>query len=226
MRLFDLGLTEYATASELQRQAALLVEDGGPESLFLLEHPPTITFGKNGGEEYLPFGREFFTSQGVQLIQSSRGGSITCHFPGQLVAYPIMRIDKRQGGLRRFFHDMEESVIRTLSVFGLNSERIPGKPGVWVQGKKICSTGIAVKRWISRHGLSLNIGNDLSLFELVTPCGLPGVRATSLQRELATAPVDMESVKQVFLEAFQEVFSISRFLSVAEQPDRQNVSSQ
>lgn len=211
MRLFDLGLAEYDAASELQRQAALLVENGGPESLFLLEHPPTITFGKNGGEEHLPFGREFFTSRGVQLVQSSRGGSITCHFPGQLVAYPIMRIDKRQGGLRRFFHDMEESVIRTLAAFGLDSQREPGKPGVWVQGKKICSTGIAVKRWISCHGLSLNIGKDLSLFELVTPCGLPGVRATSLQRELSTEDVDMESVKKAFRDAFQEVFAVSGF---------------
>ena len=133
MRLINLGLTDYEDALRLQSEAASLVADGGPESLFLLEHPPTITFGKNGGEEHLPLPAEFFENNGVKVIRSSRGGSITCHFPGQLVAYPVLRIDKRPGGLRRFFHATADIVIRTLSAFGPESRRIAGNPGAGVE---------------------------------------------------------------------------------------------
>ena len=208
MRILDLGLIAYTDARTLQEEAARRVLDSGEESLFLLEHPPVITFGRNGGEENLPLGREFFASRGVELIRSTRGGNITCHFPGQFVAYPIMRVDKRPGGLRRFFADLEETVIRTLACFGLKAARMDNRPGVWVQDRKICSIGIAVKHWVSSHGLSLNVGRDLSLFDLVVPCGLPGVTATSLHRELDRDAPDMAEVKSVFVREFGEVFRI------------------
>jgi lipoyl(octanoyl) transferase len=123
-----------------------------------------------------------------------------------MVAYPILRVDRRPGGLRLFFFDLEESVIRTLARFGLDSGRMHGRPGVWIKGRKICSTGIAVKRWITSHGLSLNVARDLALFSLVSPCGLPGVRATSLHRELRSAAIGMEKVKEVFAEEFCALF--------------------
>ena len=115
MRILDLGLIPYAEALALQEQAVHAVENGEEECLFVLEHPPVITFGRNGGKENLLMGADFLSANGVELVQSSRGGNITCHFPGQLVAYPIMRVDKRPGGLKRFFHDLEECVIRTLA---------------------------------------------------------------------------------------------------------------
>jgi lipoyl(octanoyl) transferase len=206
MRIVDLGLVSYSAALRAQDEAVLEARAGGGETLFLLEHPPVITFGRNGGEEHLPFGRAFFVERGVELARSARGGSVTCHFPGQLVAYPILRVDRRPGGLRRFFFDLEESVIRTLDRFGLDSGRMRGFPGVWVKGRKICSTGIAVKHWITSHGLSLNVAGDLSLFSLVSPCGLPGVRATSLHGELGDDAVGMERVKEVFAEEFRALF--------------------
>jgi len=199
---------DYASAQELQQAAACEAAKGGPETLFLLEHPPTITFGRNGGAEHLPFSPAFFAERGISLMQADRGGSITCHFPGQMVAYPVMRLDRRPGGLRRFFHDLEESVIRTLARFGLSASREPGRPGVWVQGRKICSTGIAVQRWISTHGLSLNLSTDLALFDLVSPCGLAGVRATSVQREHASADITMPMLKGVFIQEFCAVFGL------------------
>lgn len=208
MRILDLGLITYARARALQEQAASRVLDSGEESLFLLEHPPVITFGRNGGEENLPLGREFFASRGVEIVRSTRGGNITCHFPGQLVAYPIMRVDKRPGGLRRFFADLEETVIRTLTRFGVTAARMANRPGVWVEDRKICSVGIAVKHWVSTHGLSLNVGRDLSLFDLVAPCGLPGVKATSLHRETGDKAVDMNAVKSAFIREFSGVFGI------------------
>ena len=206
MRIFDLGLIAYADARTMQEQALRRVLDSGEESLFLLEHPPVITFGRNGGEENLHFDRSFFAARGVDIVASTRGGNITCHFPGQFVAYPIMRVDKRPGGLRRFFADLEEAVIRTLARFGLAAARMDNRPGVWVRDRKICSIGIAVKHWVTSHGLSLNVARDLSLFDLVTPCGLPGVQATSLHRELDDDSVDMAAVKAAFLHEFRELF--------------------
>lgn len=211
MRIVDLGLIAYAEAYAAQLEAARQVQAGGQECLFLLEHPPVITFGRNGGEENLPFDRDFFAARNVEVLRSTRGGNITCHFPGQLVAYPVMRLGRRPGGLRRFFSDMEETVIRVLARFGLTAHTMPGLPGVWVEGRKICSVGIAVKQWISSHGLSLNIARDLSLFDLVTPCGLSGVKATSLHRELGDDSVTMARVKDVFVEEFSAVFQGKTF---------------
>ncbi len=206
MRILDLGLTAYDAAKAMQDEARCRVLESGEESLFLLEHPPVITFGRNGGEENLSGGRAFFEARGVELVHSARGGNITCHFPGQLVVYPIMRLDRRPGGLRRFFTDLEETVIRTLARFGLKAARMDGRPGVWVEDRKICSIGIAVKQWVSSHGLSLNVARDLSLFDLVSPCGLPGVRATSLHRELGDDSISMAAVKKMFLQEFQNIF--------------------
>ena len=206
----DLGLVDYASAQELQQTAAFEAAGGGPETLFLLEHPPTITFGRNGGVEHLPFSPAFFAERGISLVQADRGGSITCHFPGQMVAYPVMRLDRRPGGLRRFFHDLEESVIRTLARFNLSAGREDGCLGVWTQGRKICSTGIAVKRWISTHGLSLNLSADLALFDLVSPCGLAGVQATSVHREHGNADITMPLLKDVFTQEFCTVFGLCK----------------
>lgn len=207
MNVVDLGLVGYQMALERQQAAVRAAQEGGPDTLFLLEHHPVITFGRNGGEENLPFDRAFFAARGVEIVRSSRGGNITCHFPGQLVAYPVLRIDGRPGGLRQLFHDLEESVIKTLSVFGLASGRVAGRPGVWVEGRKICSIGIAVERRVTSHGLAVNIFRDLNLFELVTPCGLAGIRATSLHRELNTETISMNAMKGAFATAFCEIFA-------------------
>ncbi len=205
MRLLDLGLVPYEQAVTLQEEAVADVYAGGAGRVFLLEHPPTITFGRNGGQENLPFPEAFFTAQGVTLAHTGRGGNITCHFPGQLVVYPIVKVDKRPGGLKHFFADLEEAVIRTQAVFGITAERSEGRPGVWIGNRKICSIGIAVKHWITSHGLALNVGADLSLFNQVTPCGLPGVTATSMALEL-NRPVPMPEVKAAFGREFLELF--------------------
>ncbi len=206
MNLLDMGLVPYEPALAMQESAVAEVYAGGRGRAFLLEHPPTITFGRNGGKENLPFPEAYFTAKGVTLSQTGRGGNITCHFPGQLVVYPVMKVDKRPGGLKRFFFDLEEAVIRTLAAFGIQAERSEGRPGVWIGNRKICSIGIAVKRWITSHGLALNVGADLSLFNEVTPCGLPGVTATSMEKELGR-PVAMAEVKAVFAREFLGLFA-------------------
>lgn len=204
MRVVDLGLISHGEAEALQKQTLLEVLDGGEETLFLLEHPPTITFGRNGGEEFLLAGADSLRTSGIAVVPTSRGGSITCHFPGQLVGYPVMRLSGRPGGLRGFFSDLEEAVIRVCAHFGVSAGRREGFPGVWTGGtRKICSIGIGVKKWVSYHGFALNVGPDLSLFSRITLCGLPDAEPTSLSRELNTDAIPMQEVKDVCAEQFR-----------------------
>lgn len=211
MKVRDLGLIPYRQAEARQLEAVRQVLEGGEEMLFLLEHPPVITVGRQGGLENLHASPEFLAAQGIELARVSRGGNITCHFPGQLVAYPVVRIARRPGGVRGFFQDLEEAVIRTLEGFGVAGGRWEGRPGVWVAGRKICSIGVAVRRWVTYHGLALNVGPDLSLFERITLCGLPDARPTSIHLELERIPgaalPSMDQVKHALAQAFRDRFA-------------------
>ena len=206
MYAFDLGRIAYQRAFKIQQQAQAFVLQGGDDILLLLEHPPTVTLGKNSGHENLPPNLAALWGSAVDVVHSTRGGNITCHFPGQLVAYPIINLKKRAGGLRAYVHDVEETAIRTVRHFGIEAVRNPGFPGVWVGNSKIASLGIAVQRHITLHGLAMNVDKDLSLFNIITPCGLDGVTATSVQRQQTGPPACMREVKIRFLEAFCQVF--------------------
>lgn len=210
MRIIDLGLVSYKDAEALQLETLKAVTAGEEENtVFLLEHPKVITLGRQGGAENLQVNESFLANQGIELAQTTRGGNITCHFPGQLVAYPIWRVEKRPGGMRAFFHDMEAAVINTCSHFGVKTMRRPGYPGVWVdEMRKICSMGIGVKRWVTYHGLALNVGRDVSLFNLITLCGISGAVPTSIS-EMAGRDIDMKEVKDVFSQEFRKAFADS-----------------
>lgn len=207
MQVVDLGLVSHAEADAVQMARLPLVAAGAEDTLFLLEHPKVITLGRNGGRENLLVGDDVLAREGVGLVQTGRGGNITCHFPGQLVAYPVFRIAGRRGGMRRFFFDLEEAVIRALARFGLAAGRAEGRPGVWIGPRKIASIGIGVRRWTSYHGVSLNVGRDLSLFRLITLCGLPDAEPTSLHRELGDESIPMQEVKHVCAQEFLAVFA-------------------
>jgi len=210
MNIVDLGLIGYKEAEALQLETLKAVTDRSKENtVYVLEHPKVITLGRQGGAENLHAGEEFLAEQGITLVQTTRGGNITCHFPGQLVAYPIWRVEKRPGGMRKFFHDMEEAVIQTCARFGVETIRRPGHPGVWVdESRKICSMGIGVRRWVTYHGLALNVGRDVSLFEMITLCGIQGARPTSLSAE-AGRDISIEEAKNVFAEEFRKAFADS-----------------
>ena len=209
MRVVDLGLISYAEAEKIQLETLNEVVNGAEETLFLLEHPPVITLGRNGGRENLHVSDEFLEQQGIELAHSSRGGNITCHFPGQLVAYPIFRVAKKPGGMRGLFTYLEEVVIRTCSHYGLPTTRQEGRPGVWIENRKICSIGIAMRKWTSYHGLAFNVLQDVDLFSLITLCGLADAEPTSLAHELGRKDLDMQEVKHVLREAFRTVFADS-----------------
>jgi len=201
----DLGLLPFDLALNNQVAAVDEVANGGPERLFLVEHPPVITLGRNSGREHLLVAPEILEQQGITLVQTSRGGSITCHYPGQLVAYPIFRMARRPGGLRGLVHDLEEAIIQALALFGLQARRSPGRPGVWIEERKIASIGLGLRKWVSYHGLALNLCQDTSLFDRITLCGLHGVRPTSVHVELHREQPDMREMKETLAGTIRDV---------------------
>ncbi len=206
--LIDLGLIRYAPALELQRRLhAQRVAGVIPDTLLLLEHPPVITLGKAFHPEHLRFAREFYAQQGIELYPTDRGGDVTCHNPGQLVGYPIFDIKQRGRDLHRFLRDLEETLIRALSEFGIEAHREAGYTGVWTGDAKIAAIGIKASQWVSMHGFALNVNNDLRLFQTIVPCGIADRPVTSIAQVQGRA-VPMESVKQAVVRAFEAVFGL------------------
>ena len=214
MNIVDLGLIGYDEAEAMQLETlSSVLSDEKPNTLFILEHPKVITLGRQGGAENLLVDENLLRNESIELVQTTRGGNITCHFPGQLVAYPIWRVEKRPGGMKKFFHDMEEAVINTCAHFGVTTQRRPGHPGVWVdEARKICSMGIGVRRWVTYHGLALNVGRDVSLFNKITLCGIQGATPTSLSQE-AGRDIEIEEAKHVFAQEFRKAFADSAVAS-------------
>ena len=190
MKIVWLGRIEFSKGLEIQAQALEQCDRTGEETLFLLEHEPVYTIGRRldksslGNVAYLPH----------PVFEINRGGQATYHGPGQLVGYPILDLKKRGKDLHVYLRLVETAVIRLLESFGVEAEFCDGKTGVWVQNRKIASIGIGVRRWISMHGFALNVSSDLTGFLSITPCGLTGVRMTSLSLELGRE-VSLEEVR-------------------------------
>ncbi len=213
MQVRDLGLISWRNALDIQMLRVDEVAAGtAPPALFLLEHEPVITLGRSGKRDSLHVSEQELERRGIALEHARRGGDVTCHFPGQLVAYVVLHAGNRPGGLKQLFFDLEQAVIDLLEEFQIPATREEGRPGVWVQGRKIASIGLGVRRWVTFHGLALNVKQDLALFELLTPCGLAGVTPTSMERERAAAGVEpwlvaMQEVKNAFVQRFRETFA-------------------
>jgi lipoate-protein ligase B len=205
-----LGRVPYAQALALQRDLARrrITGEIAHDLLLLVEHPPVITLGRGFRPEHLPTPREFLAARGVELFEVERGGDVTFHGPGQLVGYPIYRLDEHRQDLHWFLRRIEGAVIAALAALGVPGERRAGATGVWTAGRKIASIGIHVRQWVTWHGFALNVTTDLSYFDLMVPCGIPDVVMTSVARELAErAPRDLWSrtVEQVIV-GFAETF--------------------
>ncbi len=176
--------------------------------LLLLSHPPTFTLGKTGSLTNLLIGTEGLSRLGLPLYPADRGGDITYLGPGQLVAYPVMDLKRRNQDIPQFVHNLEEAVIGTLGDFSLRGSRIKDHPGVWIEGEKICAVGLSIRRWISRHGLALNVTTDLSCFSLINPCGIAGGKVTSL-KAILRRDIPLAEVEESFLSHFARVFSLT-----------------
>ena len=199
MKVVWLGRIGFSKGLEIQAEALEQCDRTGEETLFLLEHEPVYTIGRRldksslGNVAYLPH----------PVFEINRGGQATYHGPGQLVGYSILDLKKRGKDLHIYLRSLETAVIRLVGSFGVEAEFCDGKTGVWVQNRKIASIGIGVRRWITMHGFALNVSSDLTGFLSITPCGLAGVRMTSLSLEL-DREVSLEEVRDraaVVLEA-------------------------
>ncbi len=209
----DLGLVPYEECWQLQRNLAASVIAGQvADTLLLLEHPHTYTCGRSGGRDHILATEEELASIGAIVLDVDRGGDVTYHGPGQLVAYPIINLFANKIGrdYRAYVRALEEVLIRSLADFGISSHRTQGYSGVWTCGagseEKIAAIGVKVDgRGVTSHGIALNITTDLSYFTKIVPCGIADRGVTSMSRLLALQPA-MADVKNTFSRHFREVF--------------------
>lgn len=208
MAVRRLGLVAYDDArAEQERLVELRKKGEGVDTLLLLEHPPVITLGSRtrGQPSHVVAPLDELAARGVLLTESSRGGDVTFHGPGQLVVYPIFDLKPDRCDVHAYVRDLEEVVIRVAADFGVEAGRVAGLTGVWVGEDKLAAIGVRISRWITHHGLALNVGTDLSHFDLIVPCGIVGRGVTSLERILGRR-VELGAVEDAVIRRVAEVF--------------------
>ena len=217
----DLAQMPYQPAWDRQLQAHDLVAAGQEERVLFVEHPPVITFGRRPGVSHNLLASDAqLATLGVQVVQSDRGGDITFHGPGQLVAYPIIRINDHHLSVGGYVHRLEAIIVDALTQLGVpNATTDPAAPGVWVpnatgQLAKICAIGVRIRRGVSMHGIALNVATDLSYFNLIIPCGLAGRPVTTLQQLMPNRPPTVEQAKTALQASFLKLMSIASENSV------------
>jgi len=184
--------------------------------LFFCEHTPVYTLGRSGSIDNLLYSDIDLDSKGIEFYKTNRGGDITYHGPGQIVGYPVFDLDEFYHDVHRYVRDIEEVIISTVSDFGIQSRRIDGLTGVWIEGKKgeadrkVCAIGVHISRWITLHGFALNVNTDLDYFQGIIPCGISteSKKVTSMQKEIGFQ-LDLDEVKKSLLNNFKEVFGVN-----------------
>jgi len=206
---FDLGIMSYEPVWHLQRKiVSAKIDRPLPDILIVAEHQPVYTVGRGKLKTNNSFDEDFIRSKVAEIFYVERGGDVTWHGPGQVVCYPIFNLKDRNVGLKEFVSLLEETIIVTLKEFDLNGCQRQGMRGVWVGDKKIASIGLAVKKWISYHGVALNVSPDMSFFNWITPCGLNDIKMVSMQGLLKNT-VSISRVKKALLNSIAEIFKLS-----------------
>lgn len=206
---FRLGVIEYEDALRLQNHLVQARGEGKIEdTLLLLQHPPVITMGRSGKMQNLLASETTLQEEKIQVFRTDRGGDFTYHGPGQLVTYPILDLRLLGLSVPGYVWNLEEMVIRVLARFGISAGRVEKLRGVWVGQEKIASLGVHLSRWISKHGVALNVNTDLTPFRWINPCGITDRRITSMAKVLGRS-LPMEEIESFTLEAFAGVFGFS-----------------
>lgn len=214
----DLGSISYKEAWDyqeilfnelLQAKREDIISDN---YLLFCEHLPVFTMGKSGAESNLLMTREFLHQKGIEYFKSNRGGDITFHGPGQIVGYPILDLEQFDMGVKQYIHAMEEAIIKTLQDYKIESERLEGSTGVWLDTKgkkprKICAIGVKASRYVTMHGFAFNINTDMNYYSYINPCGITDKTVTSLQNELGKE-IDLAEVQEKLKHYFEEVFGM------------------
>jgi lipoyl(octanoyl) transferase len=209
MRVHDFGTLPYRDAWALQERVHAEVVDGAEERLLFVEHPPVITFGRRPGvERNVVAPPDLLARRGVEIVPSDRGGDVTFHGPGQLVAYPIVRLNDHRLSVGGYVRALERSIINALATFNIPAQKDDCAVGVWTEDPpgsgtlaKLCAIGVRVRRGVTLHGLALNVTTDLSFFDLIIPCGLVGRPVTSLQKLLGDRTPSPSQVRRAVAES-------------------------
>ena len=220
----DLGLVDYQDALDYQLRLFNQIihtklenrkkntEIETENHLIFVEHPNVYTLGKSGDISNLLLNKNELDDKKIQFFNTNRGGDITCHGPGQIVCYPILDLDNFFTDIHKYLRFLEETIIRTLNDFGIVSARSQNETGVWIDSdlvfsRKICAMGVKASRWVTMHGLALNVNNDLSYFENIIPCGISNKSVTSIYKETGMN-ISLNQVKKTITKHFIEIFSV------------------
>ncbi|MCS6822682.1 MAG: lipoyl(octanoyl) transferase LipB [Cytophagaceae bacterium] len=225
VEVINLGLIGYIEALRIQEELFNTIIRIKTESrnkaektltqnyLLYCSHPPVFTLGRSGKKKHLLVSEFFLKENGLSFYETTRGGDITFHGPGQLVVYPILDLDNFFTDIHLYMRTLEQVVIEALAEFGISSGRVEGLTGVWVNyenplhARKICAMGVKTSRWVTMHGLALNINTDLSYFNYIVPCGIENKSVTSMQKELR-AKVDEQKVSEIVLKKIEKLFQM------------------
>ncbi len=206
--VFDLKLIEYKKAYSIQREIYDLCYHGDLlDAVLFQENKPTITIGRSGSGENLLVDEELLKKSNINVIHVDRGGDITYHGPGQCVISLVLHLKEYTDNIHGYLRKLEEVIILLLSNYGILAHRITNLSGVWVGNQKIASIGISVEHGITRHGIAINVDPDLSHFDLITACGIKGVKMTSIKNE-TNKDISMDQVKEEFLTIFSKLFNV------------------
>ena len=229
IEVVDCGLRSYQPMWELQEERLSQIvaikranrsddtESLTPNYFYWVEHPPVITLGKSGLPKYLLLNELQLKEKGIEFFTTNRGGDITFHGPGQIVAYPVLDLENFFTDIHKYLRLLEEVIILTLHEYGLSGERSEGETGVWLgvgtpAARKICAMGVKASRWVTIHGFALNVNTDLSYFDYIIPCGIQGKAVTSLQQELGKE-IPLLEVKEKIAKHFSLLFKAEWDLS-------------
>jgi len=212
-RIVELGVIPYAGAFALQKEIVAARKAGRiGDVLLLCEHPAVITLGRSGKREHLLASDHVLRQMGIEFHATDRGGDVTYHGPGQIVGYPILKLDEIRRDVVWYVRQLEEIMIRASADFGITAKRVAGKTGIWVDTpggeEKLAAIGVHISRWVTSHGFAYNVATDLRHFELIVPCGIAGCRATSLERLLGRR-VPQGEVAARLAHHFADVFGLA-----------------
>ena len=220
----NLGSVDFKESFKIQKQIQNEIIDiklnnrknnlnlSTPNYLLFMEHNHVYTLGNSGDDKNLLFNKKELDKKGIKFIKTNRGGDITYHGPGQLVCYPIFDLENFYTDIHRYLRDLEEIIVGTLDHFGIVAFGNPNQTGVWLDigsknERKICAMGIKVSRWVTMHGLALNVNTDLSYFEGIIPCGINNKGVTSINNELSQK-VDLKKVREIMIKNFEKKFNV------------------
>jgi len=206
--ILDLGLIDYHDCLGIQKGLVARRKLGEvADSLIIAEHYPVFTIGRRGSAANIIATEDEIASSGASVVQADRGGDVTFHGPGQIVAYPIIDLKARLKDLHRYLRDLEDAAVETLAERGIDASGGYPATGVWVDGAKIASVGVAASDWVTYHGIALNVNVDLGFFDMINPCGVKRGRVTSMARLLG-AKQDMGVLKRIFTDNLTHKFNM------------------